>query len=164
MSDTYTALLLECLVEALQTFAFVAAEPPQGPVPAPAAADLYTLRFQGADSGELQLAAPRAFGCLMAANLLGLEPESEEAKASTGDAVGELANMVGGNMKSGMSLGIRLSMPSVMNGRDYDLRVIGAEVQESHWKIHDSVSCFCGRRPIFCRHRDRHRDERNAGP
>jgi chemotaxis protein CheX len=46
------------------------------------------------------------------------------------DVLGELANMIGGNMKSGMSIGIRLSMPSVMNGRDYDLRVCGAEVQE----------------------------------
>jgi len=32
-------------------------------------------------------------------------------------------------MKSGMSTGVRLSMPSVMNGRDYDVRVCGSEVQ-----------------------------------
>jgi chemotaxis protein CheX len=46
------------------------------------------------------------------------------------DVLGELANMVGGNMKSGMSTGVRLSMPSVMNGRDYDVRVCGSEVEE----------------------------------
>jgi chemotaxis protein CheX len=46
------------------------------------------------------------------------------------DVLGELANMVGGNMKSGMSTGVRLSMPSVMNGRDYDVRVVGSEVEE----------------------------------
>jgi len=96
MSDTYTDLLLECLVEALQTFAFVAAEPPQGPVPAPAAADLYTLRFQGADSGELQLAAPRAFGCLMAANMLGLEPADAEAAERAQDVIKELCNIITG--------------------------------------------------------------------
>jgi hypothetical protein len=38
--------------------------------------------------------------------------------------------MIGGNMKSGMSTGVRLSMPSVMNGRDYDVRVCGSEVKE----------------------------------
>jgi chemotaxis protein CheX len=46
------------------------------------------------------------------------------------DVLGELSNMIGGNMKSGMSIGIRLSMPSVMNGRDYDLRICGSEVME----------------------------------
>jgi chemotaxis protein CheX len=46
------------------------------------------------------------------------------------DVLGELANMVGGNMKSGMSTGVRLSMPSVMKGKDYDVRVCGSEVQE----------------------------------
>ena len=60
MPETSTELLLECLVESLHTFAFIAAEPPAGRIPAPADADLYTLRFHGAFSGELQLAAPRA--------------------------------------------------------------------------------------------------------
>jgi CheY-specific phosphatase CheX len=45
------------------------------------------------------------------------------------DMLGELANMIGGNMKSGMATGIRLSMPTVMDGSDYDLRVCGAKVK-----------------------------------
>jgi chemotaxis protein CheX len=46
------------------------------------------------------------------------------------DVLGELANMIGGNMKSGMATGVRLSMPTVLDGSDYDLRVVGSQVKE----------------------------------
>ena len=46
------------------------------------------------------------------------------------DVLGELANMIGGNLKSVLSRGIQLSMPSVVDGSDYCLRVCGAEVRE----------------------------------
>jgi len=45
------------------------------------------------------------------------------------DVLGELANMIGGNMKCVLTRGIRLSMPSVVDGSDYTLRICGAEVQ-----------------------------------
>lgn len=45
------------------------------------------------------------------------------------DVLGELANMIGGNLKCVLTRGTRLSMPSVVDG-DYSLRVCGAEVQE----------------------------------
>ena len=96
MPDTAADLLLECLAEALHTFAFIAAEPPAGPVPAPAVADLYTLRFAGRVSGEFQLAAPRELGGLMAANLLGLEPTDAQAAHSAEDVLKELCNITAG--------------------------------------------------------------------
>ncbi len=46
------------------------------------------------------------------------------------DVLGELANMIGGNMKCVLTSGIRLSMPSVVDGGDYSLRICGAEVRE----------------------------------
>jgi chemotaxis protein CheX len=46
------------------------------------------------------------------------------------DVLGELANMIGGNMKSCMPTGVRLSMPTVMEGRDYDLRICGSQILE----------------------------------
>jgi chemotaxis protein CheX len=45
------------------------------------------------------------------------------------DVLGELANMIGGNLKCVLTRGTRLSMPSVVDG-DYSLRVCGAEVRE----------------------------------
>jgi hypothetical protein len=44
--------------------------------------------------------------------------------------LGELANMIGGNLKCVLTRGIRLSMPSVVDGSDYSLRVCGAEIRE----------------------------------
>lgn len=44
------------------------------------------------------------------------------------DVLGELVNMIGGNLKCGLAPGIGLSMPVVVEGNEYSLRVIGAEV------------------------------------
>jgi chemotaxis protein CheX len=46
------------------------------------------------------------------------------------DVLGELANMIGGNLKCILVPGIRLSMPSVVDGSDYAKRLGGAEVRE----------------------------------
>ncbi len=44
------------------------------------------------------------------------------------DALGELANMLAGNLKSVWPHGIDLSMPSVVEGTDYSLRVCGGSL------------------------------------
>jgi chemotaxis protein CheX len=46
------------------------------------------------------------------------------------DALGELANMIGGNLKSVMATDVRLSMPSVIDGTNYELRVCGSGVHQ----------------------------------
>ena len=46
------------------------------------------------------------------------------------DVLGELANMIGGNLKCLLTPRIQLSMPSVVDGSDYGLRVCGAKVRE----------------------------------
>jgi CheY-specific phosphatase CheX len=40
--------------------------------------------------------------------------------------MGELANMIGGNLKSVLPRGASLSMPSVVEGSKYSVRVCGA--------------------------------------
>jgi chemotaxis protein CheX len=44
------------------------------------------------------------------------------------DAMGELANMLAGNLKSVLPHGIGLSMPSVVVGTDYSLRICGGNL------------------------------------
>ena len=44
------------------------------------------------------------------------------------DVMGELANMIAGNLKCTLAPGIRVSMPSVTDGPGYSLRVCGAHV------------------------------------
>ena len=46
------------------------------------------------------------------------------------DVLGELANMIGGNLKCELTAGNRLSMPSVVDGSDYSLRVCRAQLRE----------------------------------
>ncbi len=41
------------------------------------------------------------------------------------DAIGELANMVGGNLKASLPSGTHLSVPAVVRGTDYKLRMCG---------------------------------------
>jgi chemotaxis protein CheX len=44
------------------------------------------------------------------------------------DALGELANMVAGNLKSVLPGGVDISMPSVVEGKNYSLKVCGGNL------------------------------------
>jgi chemotaxis protein CheX len=46
------------------------------------------------------------------------------------DVLGELTNMIGGNLKCVLTRGIKLSMPAVVDGSDYALRICGAEIRQ----------------------------------
>jgi chemotaxis protein CheX len=46
------------------------------------------------------------------------------------DVLGELANMIGGNVKCVLTPGIKLSLPAVVDGGGYSARLCRAEVRE----------------------------------
>jgi hypothetical protein len=99
MSDKPTrerlgSLLVELLEGAAFVFAEITDEKPW------AAGDLLSARLtlEHGERVELSLCVASELAQTLAANLLALEPESEEAKASAGDAVGELANMIAGTL------------------------------------------------------------------
>lgn len=52
-------------------------------------------------------------------------PRPSAMDEDVGDSLGELANMVGGNLKSVLPSGVALSMPSVIVGGDYALHICG---------------------------------------
>jgi chemotaxis protein CheX len=79
-------------------------------------------------NGAVMLECDPHQACLFAGRILCMDPPAA-VDDDVRDVLGELSNMIGGNMKSGMSTGVRLSMPSVMNGKDYDVRVCGSEIQ-----------------------------------
>src|SRR5664279_3671280 len=58
--------------------------------------------------------------------LMGL-PLPEEVNDDVRDTMDELANMLGGNLKSLLPRGVVLSMPSVVAGGDYSLRICGGK-------------------------------------
>jgi chemotaxis protein CheX len=67
--------------------------------------------------------------CQFAGRILAMDPP-DVVDDDVRDVLGELANMIGGNMKCGMPTGVRLSMPTVMEGHDYDMRICGSQVLE----------------------------------
>jgi chemotaxis protein CheX len=67
--------------------------------------------------------------CQFAGRILSMDPPAV-VDDDVRDVLGELANMIGGNMKCGMTTGVSLSMPTVMEGRDYDMRICGSQVLE----------------------------------
>ncbi|MBC8069835.1 MAG: chemotaxis protein CheX [Deltaproteobacteria bacterium] len=55
-------------------------------------------------------------------------PASEVSTENLEDTLGELANMVGGNVKALLPPPCLLSLPTVVEGRDYRVRVPGATI------------------------------------
>jgi CheY-specific phosphatase CheX len=55
------------------------------------------------------------------------------------DVLGEIVNMIGGNLKSGVYRGLHLSMPTVVNGTDFTVQVCRAEMQGRY-----RFTCECG--------------------
>jgi hypothetical protein len=66
-------------------------------------------------NGAVLLECDRSQACRFAGRFLSTDPP-EEVDDDVFDVLGELANMIGGNLKSLLGSGIRLSMPSVVDG------------------------------------------------
>jgi chemotaxis protein CheX len=87
------------------------------------------VHLTGDWNGALLLECDRSQACRFAGRFLSAEP-FKTVDDVVRDVLGELANMIGGNLKCILGTGIRLSMPSVVDGTNYSLRVCGAEVRE----------------------------------
>jgi chemotaxis protein CheX len=75
------------------------------------------------------LECDRREACQFAGRFLSMD-SPEAVTDDVRDVLGELANMIGGNIKSAVAAGLSLSMPSVTDGSDYGLRVCGSQVQD----------------------------------
>jgi chemotaxis protein CheX len=66
--------------------------------------------------------------CRFAGLFLCLDPP-DSVDDDVRDVLGELANVISGNMKAVMPVAVRLSMPTVMEGH-FDLRICGSQLAE----------------------------------
>jgi chemotaxis protein CheX len=87
------------------------------------------VHMTGDWSGVVLLECDRRQACRFSGRFLSMEP-SDTVDDVVRDVLGELANMIGGNMKCVLTRGIRLSMPSVVDGGDYSLRICKAEIRQ----------------------------------
>jgi chemotaxis protein CheX len=80
--------------------------------------------FAGAWSGAVLIECPLPMAYEFTARLMRI-PKPIQFDNDVYDALGELANMIGGNLKSVLPRGVSLSMPSVVEGSNYSVRVCG---------------------------------------
>lgn len=76
--------------------------------------------FAGIYSGVISIHCPVALALKMTSNMLGME--CDEINEDLNDAIGEIANMLGGNVKQVLSKGgldVKLSIPTVIAGEEY---------------------------------------------
>ena len=85
------------------------------------------VQITGEWAGAVTLACPTAFARRVAQIMFESEPGDIEL-VEVEDALGELANMLGGNIKSLLPGPSQLSLPAVTEGLDYTVRVPGSEM------------------------------------
>ncbi|MBC7961452.1 MAG: chemotaxis protein CheX [Steroidobacteraceae bacterium] len=76
--------------------------------------------FAGTYSGVISIHCPVELALKITSNMLGID--CDEINDDLNDAVGEIANMLGGSVKQVLSKGgldIKLSIPTVISGEDY---------------------------------------------
>lgn len=87
------------------------------------------VNLQGDGSEAVLIECDRAQACRMASRFLSVEPP-ERVEPVVSDVLGELANMIGGNLKCVMQQGADLSMPSVVAGDNDCAEPGGADILE----------------------------------
>lgn len=98
------------------------------------------VQITGAWEGAVSLAAGESFATHAASIMFGLA-EADVKMAERQDALGELANMIGGNVKALLPEPCALSLPSVVEGSEYSLRIPRS-------KLVTSVALSCEGRDI----------------
>mgnify|MGYP002632831947 CR=1 FL=1 len=81
------------------------------------------IGLAGTHKGVLAIHIPNKVAMAITSSFLGMDVD--EINADVADAVGELANMLGGNVKSILSENgrdINLSLPSTITGQQYDFQ------------------------------------------
>jgi chemotaxis protein CheX len=93
----------------------VSLAPRAGVPPAPARMISGCVQFSGAWEGAVTIECSMEFARQAAATMFGVD-SGRATPADTQDAIGELANMTGGNVKALLPEPCRLSLPTVTDG------------------------------------------------
>jgi len=129
---------------------------PGQPAPAPGSRTFTgCVQITGAWEGAVTVHCSEALARLLTAAMfmVGVEDTTPEEVA---DALGELANMVGGNVKALLPEPCRISLPAVADGMDYRLSVPGARPVSA-------VTWTCQGEPLMVRLLERRTADNAAG-
>ncbi len=89
--------------------------------------------FAGKAMGVVYIHVTDDFAKAIAGKLLGMKPEELNGSAEVNDVIGEVSNMVGGNLKSSLcdsGLTCALTIPSITRGGDFQVESLDGGRQE----------------------------------
>lgn len=124
--EAYDTEVCRIVQDVLLTMSQYPVEPGDGSLLPGAERVTCAVYFAGIWSGALLIECPLPMALEVTARLMGI-PKPVQFDDDVYDALGEFANMVGGNLKSVLPPGVTLSMPSVVEGSRYSLRVCGTK-------------------------------------
>lgn len=115
-------------------------EPENAPLPEGQRTIQAVVQITGAWRGAVTLSCGAPLASTAAGIMFGVG-DADASTADMQDAVGELANMIGGNVKGLLPEACHLSLPSVVEGSDYTVRVPGS-------RLVTRVPLRCGKHPL----------------
>jgi chemotaxis protein CheX len=92
-----------------------------------------TVSLAGQVLGNVNLHIGEGFAREITAGMLGMTPEEVGSDEEIHDVIGELSNMIGGNLKSKLcdaGLPCNLSIPTITSGKDFQIESKGWAVTE----------------------------------
>ena len=92
-----------------------------------------TVGFAGKVLGNLNLHVGEEFAIQMTAAMLGMEPDEIDGDEEVHDVIGEVCNMIGGDLKSRLcdrGLTCELSIPSITTGKEFRIESHGWDRSE----------------------------------
>ncbi len=94
------------------------------------------VSFTGDVIGSICIHVSRQFAKIMTAAMLGMEPDEVEDDEEINDVIGEVSNMIGGDLKSKLcdaGFPCVLSIPSVTTGSDF-------QIESKGWMRHEKIT------------------------
>ena len=104
-----------------------------------------SVSFTGELMGRMSVHVSDAFAHLITASMLGLELDEIEGEGEVYDVIGELSNMIGGNLKSyfcDSGLPCELSVPTITSGSDFNIDSTGWMRSENITFRHQQHTAF----------------------
>jgi chemotaxis protein CheX len=98
------------------------------------------VQFVGEWKGAVLLQCTPQQACQLASRLMP-GPHPTRVDENVRDALGEITNMLGGNLKPILPPGVALSMPSVVEGNDYALHICGGNTAKT-WTFSSDLGVF----------------------
>ena len=95
-----------------------------------------SVSFTGDVVGNFCIHITQNFARIMAAAMLGMEPDEIEDDDEINDVIGEVSNMIGGDLKSKLcdaGFPCMLSIPSVTTGGDF-------RIESKGWARHEKIA------------------------